>query len=224
MDYKKNRKYFKPISYKLGIILILVGLFFWIGNVNAGIVILLAGVAHLAWQFYGRPSDAKLDELCKETGKKALQRGLAKMGLDEEQVNLIEPILVDGFYFEPISHKPNLVIQGRDGQWRSSNYEATVFYFSENQVHAFTHQFSLIDPDMVDSTDEYFYKDVVSVATASGSITQKDKKGNDIGITVECFKLTTSGGNSISCAVSDAAGAERSIQGMRQLLRDKKSA
>lgn len=223
MDYKKNKKYFKPISYKPGIILILVGLFFLIGFWQSAFI-LLAGVAHLAWQFYGRPSDAQVDEICKETGKKALQRGLAKMGLDEEQVNLIEPILVDGFYFESISHKPNLVIQGRDGQWRSSNYEATVFYFSENQVHAFTHQFSLIDSDTVDSTDEYFYKDVVSVATASGSITQKDKKGNDVAIAVECFKLTTSGGNSISCAVSDAAGAERSIQGMRQLLRDKKSA
>lgn len=223
MNYAKNKKYFKASSLKPAIVLIVLGLLFFMGSKLFGFVLIAAGAAILYFQIKGRPSDAEIDSICKNEIANAVQRGLTKIGVDEDQVKLIDPIIINGPYFKNIA-KGRMVKKGKDNRYRSSNYEVAVLFFSETQVYSYNYRFSLIENEKNENTDEYFYKDIVSVSTSSESTVEKDKKGKEEVFNSEYFKLTTSGGTFISCAVWDIGGTERSIQGMKQLLRDKKSA
>ncbi|WP_438445113.1 hypothetical protein [Gorillibacterium sp. sgz5001074] len=223
MNYKRNKRYFKTTRLKPGIILILFGLFTFVGFRVAGLLIVVAGIAHIYFQVRGKPTDAEIDAICKNEINDAVKNGLSKIGIDEEQVQLIEPIIIDGPYFDNIARE-YLWKQGKDGLFRSSNYEVAVLFFSESQVYCYTYRFSLVDNERNENTDEYFYKDVVAVSTSSDKITMKNTKGKDEFINLEHFMLTTVAGTSISCSVSDIGGIERSIQGMKQLLREKKGA
>ena len=87
-----------------------------------------------------------------------------------------------------------------------------------------------------ESTDEYFYKDVVSIATKTESKTYSSDKFGDVQLNAaETFVLTTSGGTSIEMVLRDpkliemmgggnipTTEAERAIQVVRKMLREKK--
>ncbi len=68
-----------------------------------------------------------------------------------------------------------------------------------------------------ESTDVYFYKDIVSVSTASETVEVLGFK-----IDYEYFKLTTAGGTALSVSLRDVDNAQRSINAMRALLKTKK--
>jgi len=88
-----------------------------------------------------------------------------------------------------------------------------------------------------ESTDEYFYKDVVSVSTKSESRTVNIPKLGTLQLnTAETFTLTTSGGTSLSVLLRDptliekmgggeipTTRAEKAIQTVRKMLREKKA-
>ena len=61
--------------------------------------------------------------------------------------------------------KTALVKKGKDGLYRSNKYQAVMFFFSDNEVHCFTYDFSITASGQKESTDVYFYKDIVSVST-----------------------------------------------------------
>lgn len=93
------------------------------------------------------------------------------------------------------------------------------------------------------NTDEYFYKDVVSISTKTIFRTYKieDKKlakelgGKNIELNeAETFSLTTSGGTSVEIILRDpkltklmgeipTIQSEKTIQSVRKMLRDKKT-
>ncbi|CAG7654004.1 hypothetical protein ACFQI7_32105 [Paenibacillus allorhizosphaerae] len=223
MNYGRNKKYFKSTSITPWVILIIVGLLMLSANKIVGFIMILGGAALIFLKIKGTPTDAEIDAICKSEIENAVKKGLSKIGIDEEQVQLIEPIVINGPCFENIA-KEYLTKKGKDGRLRSSNYEFAVLLFSENQVYSYNYRFSLIENERNEKTDEYFYKDIVSVSTSSDNVKTKNKKGKEEVFNLEYFRLTTSGGTSISCSVWDVGGTERSIQGMKQLLREKKSA
>lgn len=74
--------------------------------------------------------------------------------------------------------------------------------------------------------DEYFYNDIVSVATS----TEKNvvEKGavpeRDVTVDVENFKITTTGGTIAKCSIAVLnESVQQSITAMKHLLRDKKN-
>jgi hypothetical protein len=78
-------------------------------------------------------------------------------------------------------------------------------------------------------TDEFFYKDIVSVSTKSGNITHNNSFWQQIqqiiqnkNVTFEEFVLTTSGGTTIGATLHDYEEAEDSIKAFKNLLREKK--
>ena len=81
------------------------------------------------------------------------------------------------------------------------------------------------DTGPLEMTDIYFYRDVVSVATVSASFTLTLVGDTDAGtIHSDSFKLTTSGGTVISCALGGLDPTiEKKIQGARKLIRRKSS-
>lgn len=229
INYDRNKKYFKQSSPKAGIILILVGLVLTLilsqsAAILIGLLVIAGGIALLYFQIAGKPSDEEVDADALSAIADVQKRALAKLGLDSDEVALIEPVVVHGYYYKKIASGV-LVKLGKDRVFRSSNYEGVVLFFSEHQLHAYKFQFSLVSPqESREQTDEYFYKDVVSVATQSETFAINDVKGHSQQVNFEEFKLTTTGGTSITSSIRDEGSVSRVISGARSLIREKKIA
>ncbi len=218
MDYKKNSKYFEPVSLKGGIIAIIIGLIlFGAEQAVFGLIAIAVGALLIYRQVGNRPTDADIDAAVSSQLKNMKARALKKLGVDEDEVSEIAPISFDGYVFNKA-----LVKQGKDGLYRSSKYQAVMFLFSDNEVHCYTYDFSIVDSTQKESTDVYFYKDIVSVSTQTEGTEYSVGNGKSSQFDYEYFKLTTAGGTSVSCAVRNIDDAQRSINGMRSLIKNKK--
>lgn len=103
--------------------------------------------------------------------------------------------------------------KGRDGIIRSSAAEFTIFLFSENQVFIYTMEFSLIGPETKESSQEYFYRDIVSIST------ERSKSGSHV------FTIKVSSGDSEKIPYGrETPDIQQTITAFRQLIRDKKNA
>ncbi|MBS4223178.1 hypothetical protein [Lederbergia citrea] len=224
MDYKRNRRYFESISWKGAIISIIIGLILLSAYAPLGVIILIAAGAYLYFKIKGRPTDGEIDAIIQKQADIALQKGYDKLGVDPDEVNLIDPIVIHGPMFQRI-RLPYLTKKGKDEYVRSSNHEIMVFFFSEQQVYFYNYSFSIIDDEINEGTDEYFYRDVVSVSTSSTTTTYTDSRTKkEETFSLEVFKLTTSGATSMTCAIQDSNSVQNQIRGMKNLLREKKSA
>lgn len=229
INYERNKKYFKQSSPKAGIILIIIGIVLTLilsqtAAIFIGLLALAGGIAVLVMQNSGKPTDADIDADAADAIAGVKKRALGKLGLDEEEVKLIDPVIVHGYYYKNIASGVQVKL-GKDRVFRSSNYEGVVLFFSEHQLHSFKFQFSLTNSsESREQTDEYFYKDVVSVATQSETFKINDIKGNSQQVNFEEFKLTTTGGTSITSSIRDEGSVSRVISGARSLIREKKIA
>jgi hypothetical protein len=103
--------------------------------------------------------------------------------------------------------------KGRDGIIRSSAATFTIFLFSDNQVFIYTLEFSLIAPEKKESSQEYFYRDIVSISTETA------KSGSHI------FTIKISSGDSekIPYGQEEESDIQQKINAFRQLIREKKN-
>lgn len=216
MEYKRNKMYFDTSSMKVAIAILIIGIVLTLAQPVVGILVLIIGV-FLFVKF--RIKDEQIDAAVASQLSNMKERALKKLGLDEDEVNEIAPISFDGYVY-----KDALIKKGKDGKYRSSKYQAVMFFFSSNEVHCYTYDFSLIEDSQRESTDVYFYKDIVSVSTQTEGTEYTVGNGKSGKFDYEYFRLTTAGGTSISCSVRNADDAQRSINGMRSLIRSKKMA
>jgi len=230
MDYNRNKKYFEDQNFKGAIIALIIGGIIFLAGASGGsggaavVGLIIAGIGGflIYSKTSGRPTDSEIDQTCLDQVKNLKDLALQKHGLDADQVKEADPILFSGYYYENI--RSGCLYQiGKDNLYRSSNYEAVIFLFSAEQVYCYTNRFSIIADEKQESTDEYFYKDIVSASTASNTKTYTNKANQEKTINYQFFKLTTSGGTSISASVLNMGDAERAINGMKSLLRNKKS-
>lgn len=212
MDYAKNKKYFAPSNVKTGVIVLIVGIILLAVQPILGIIVAAVGGLLIYLAVGGRPSDSDIDAAVNSQLSNLQQRALNKLGLDIEEVKEITPISFHGY-----DYKGALVKQGKDNLYRSSKYEAVMFFFAADDVHCYTYNFSITEDWHRDKTDVYFYKDLVSVSTQTDNMTVGTLKFD-----YEYFELTTKGGTSISCNVRNANDSQRSINAMRQLILAKK--
>ena len=160
-------------------------------------------------------SDAEYDKAVQSALEFLKEQALEKLGVDEDEVSEIEPILFGGYDYSNYT----LSKQGEDGIWRTNKYEVVYLFFSQNEVHCYTLEFSTSESKTRESTDVYFYKDVVSVSTCSKSV-----KIEGYEYEYEMFKLVTAGGTVLEVSLKDVEKNSRnSINAMRQLLREKKA-
>jgi hypothetical protein len=228
IDHGRNAKYFEPTSYKGGIALGVVGLILLLTGKPAAALwgLLFAGLgAFLIYrQTAGRPTDADIERQVHAVMAELPQRALQKLGLDADEVTLIDPIIVGGFFHGTLG-TGSRVKRGKDGRLRSSLFEEVAIFFAEQELHAYKYQVSLVRMDeSSERTDVYFYRDVVSVSTRSSSRpVPVVGEARPQAFKTEVFTLTTSGGTDIECAMAatdDVVG--HNIQGARQLVRNKK--
>lgn len=225
MDYRRNQKYFSKMSWKLPIVLIVIGAIIFLAGVSGsagaaffGILLIAAGVAYIVLKTKGTPTDQEYDSAVQKQLDGLKAKALSKLGIDEDEVKEIEPIVLGGYDFDHY----NLCKLGKDNKWRTNRYEVIYLFFSQNEVHCYSYEFCTTEEKKTESTDVYFYQDIVSASTASTSAKLTDDKGVQKDYEYESFKLTTAGGTALNVSMRDVDEAQRSINAMRQLLRAKK--
>lgn len=223
MDYKFNRGYFEKIPWFLLSFIGLIGIILLFYYFLIGFLILLVVGAFLFYKLYGKPKDGDMDLVYEEQAQLAIQRGFEKLGIRAGSAMLMDPIVIHGPLIDKISFEP-VVFKGRDNIVRSSNYGVVVFYFGEEQVYYYHHTFSVIDDEVNEVFGELFYKDIVSISTATITTPYFDAhKRKERFFKQNIFEMTTSGGFKIKCPIQDLARVENHLEGMKDILRKRKN-
>ena len=200
------------------------------GNVIAvGVVALLLSVLFI-WLLIRMKDipDRVVDDVAKSQLISLRERAFDKLGIDEDEVNEIPPIVFHGYDYSIIADGvtsnglgATYYKFGKDCRLRTNQYRVVMLYFSANEMYCYEYNFSLTENSQRESTDTYFYRDIVSLSTQTetANVGAEKRKYN-----YENFRLTTTGGTSISCSVreDEVEDAQRSIKGMRSLLKEKK--
>ena len=121
---------------------------------------------------------------------------------------------MDGYIFNNVTR----IKYGTDRIWRSNKFRRISVFFSENEVYVYTKTINTLRNQADESTDVYFYDDIVSVSTSSETETILGRT-----INYEAFKITTKGGTSLSIPMLNKVDTQRSINEMRNLLKSKKN-
>jgi hypothetical protein len=189
-----------------------------------------------------KPDDAQMDAWLDEELKVLHGKALSKTGTDSSEL-VGEPVMVTGPRFWNVAGAKVAFKKGKDNVLRFTPVGVTVLNFTPNQLIAYSAALDLTTGNTLnESTDEYFYRDVVSVSTKTKSMTVQVSgtdalKGGLQLNAAETFELTTSGGTSIEVVLRDPSliekmgggeipttRAEKAIQTVRKMLREKKGA
>ena len=159
------------------------------------------------------------------------KKALDKIGLDESQVNEVAPIHFEDYYHAEEKDKTRTwARRGKDGVWRSSAYQVSWIFFSSTQVYLYQNTFNLDEDGKKETTEEYFYKDIVNFSTASDTVEKETvEKVNCKGeATIKRTSVNTSRfalivpGDKFYCAMKQNDYSEKAVQGMKAKLREKK--
>jgi len=232
------KKYFKPFP-TWAVWFILAGLIvalFGGGAIVAGIIILAIGAIGIYGAIGGKPDDKKMDEYIAEDLSQAKIKSLQKTSIDESEL-VGESVVVTGPRLWNTADADILHKKGKDGILRFTPINISVLHMTQHQIVSYQCCLDLTTGNYLnESTDEYFYKDVVSVATKTESKSYSSEKFGTIQLdAAETFVLTTSGGTSVETVLKDpklidimgggdipTTEAERAIQVVRKMLREKK--
>ncbi len=145
------------------------------------------------------------------------QKALSKIGLDEDELQEIPPIMFEGFTFKNAWSK-----RRANGNWISSAYQVSWLFFSATEVYIYQYTINMDEDKKSESTEEYFYRDVTSFNTRTETETAKDIHGNKVEVESNKFAIIVPGAT-LCVALDDTNGDfEAAIQGMKQKLREKK--
>ncbi len=158
-------------------------------------------------------------------------KAISKIGLDESEISLIKPVCIKGYLYD---NKNAYAKYGKDGQWRSSMYQVSWLFFSETQVYLYQYTFNFDENGKKESSEEYFYKDVVNFASSEETVekvTWVEAKGcgNKLPTretrNVDTVRLSiVVPGDKMYCSATVTDDTfETSIKGMKNLLREKKN-
>lgn len=228
MNYSRNRKYFQPTSVLGPVLMLVCGVwlalpgFGWLQE--GGWVLVLLGVAMIAGAILilrnisrGRVSDEEIDKVVGDYAEQVRETALKKLNVDPSEVSSVDPLIVLGYDFNDATR----IKRGKDLKYRTNVAELVVIWFADDVLHAYKEHFSLTSRNFAgNETHTYFYKDVVSISTTQGKVNAKLAKGGKV--TYDEFRLTTSGGTTVGCSILNENLSERSIQGARTLVMERK--
>ncbi len=234
-------KYFMSKFPKWAIFLIVIGvlaLFMPPGGVKVVGLLMVIGGGFAIYKSSQVASDAEIDQWTQEDLSKLNKRSLEKMGIDATEL-VSEGVIITGPRLSNLGPAKFGFRKGKDNILRYTPVNSTIINFTQSQLLVYRCALDLIKGNPVnEATDEYFYRDVVSVQTASETVSISLPGTEFQGLQcneTETFKLTTSGGTSVSMALRDPSliqkmgggempttTAERAIQTIRKMLREKK--
>lgn len=168
--------------------------------------------------------DALIQSIVQRLDPKA--RGLQKLGLDESQVEKV--ISFANFKYEQGTNDSFYWKFGEDGCFRSSIYEVTYLFFTRDEILAYQLTLSSDWEQHDEATSEYYYKDITAFTTET--VQQdviEDVKGEETKVykTVKHeFQIVVPNDRfSVVLGTKPTQEEDDAIQGMKSLLREKKS-
>ena len=239
MNYKRNEKYFKavpkPPIKTIGIIILGCWLAVFLNLVPLQAVIILGVIVglYLIASVLGRPSDAEIDAQLNSLMGALEGQALRKLGIDEEETKIAPPLFLKGYAFGgsrlgDVANMKLYDVRGKDGLWRSPECVLSAWFFTENQIHYYKRTVSLVSPSFKEYTDEFFYKDVVSIKTDELERPWTDPKtgreSKDYKTRWTAFMLRNAGGETTECVCNSTEEADNAVNAMRSLVRQKKNA
>lgn len=141
---------------------------------------------------------------------------MEKCGLDEDDVYEIEPAMLQGFVFENAYAK-----RLANGEWISSSYQVSWIFFTSDQLNIYRYTFNMDDDKIKESTDQFYYKDVTALSTASETEEAHDIKGQKFEVESSMFKMVVPG-EKIVVSMNGVLDADSKIRAMKQKLKEKK--
>lgn len=143
-------------------------------------------------------------------------RALSKIGLDEDEVYEIPPVMFEGFTFTNAFAK-----RRANGNWVSSAYQVTWLFFSSTQIYIYRYTFHMDEDKKQENTDEFFYKDVTSLSTSSETEIAHGLGDEKFEIETNKFNIIVPG-DKIFVSLDGVSNSEEVVQAMKQKLREKK--
>lgn len=199
-------------------------------SVGVGIVFYISNKIN---RFESLPSDVQMDHWLNEDINLLIKnRPYDKLGISEKEIVSESLLVVGPVYWNVNGFDINDVLmkKGKDGFNRFSIWTIQVFMFTENYLCSYKCHYNWIKNTYInESTNEFFYKDVVSVKTDTVSSAYTLINGQRL-VHSEAFQLKLAGDeitvitNDISLNTSSimASKAEKAVQSIRAMLRDKK--
>lgn len=235
MDYSRNEKYFRPNPSPKAIIifavmgLILLSCKLWFLGMIAVVLAVIIGVV----MYGGRPTDAEIDAQRDSFMSALKDQAIKKLGIDEEEAKIAPPLFLRGYSFgrSVLGDKANQNVcdkKGKDGYWRSPECTLSAFFFTEHEIHYYCRTVSLVSDAFKEYTEEFFYKDVVSIKTDEIEKPFFDPKTGEESPTEKtrwtAFMLRNTGGETTKCSCNNTEEADNAVNAMRSLVRQKKNA
>jgi len=202
-------------------------------TISLFMVFAAAGVFHMR---KGRPTDAAMDEWLAHDLDNLTALSLSKVGLQKSALTR-QSVVVTGPTVWKIKDVAKHSKVGDDKILRYTPVAVTVIHFTKDQLVAYSCVLDLLTgKPHRESTDEFFYRDIVAVQT------KKEAKKMEVdGVPLdmkaaETFSITTSGGNTLSVFLTDptlvakmgggeisTARAEQALAVVRSVVRENKS-
>lgn len=166
----------------------------------------------------------------KIAGLNTKQMALKKLGIDEEEVQEIEPVTFEGYIFN--DRPDNLIARATTNTWVSSDYQITWLFFGEKELFIYQYSFSMTSDSKRENTMQYFYQDVTNFAAASdtyqkwvmedagGCISVKERR--QVSTDSDEFKIVVPG-DTLKCSMTPTETTDSSIRAMRNKLREMKN-
>lgn len=185
-------------------------------------------------RYEARPSDSQMDSWLYEDFQEIIDNNpLPKLGLDKSEL-VSESLLVPGPVFWEVSGFNNSEIirrMGSGGFYRYSIWTLQIFVFTENFLGSYKCYYNWLRNTVInESTNEFFYKDVVSVKTETESTAHTLMNGERLE-KAQAFQLNLSG-DSVKIIIDDTSlktssemtsKVDKVVQSIRTMIRQKKS-
>jgi len=171
-----------------------------------------------------KQAEASIDKIF-SSEKATYKDALDEWGIDRKETNLIDPVIVagplrvpnprsnlgyrDANIFMQIASKSGLLCKN-NGKIRGCFYGSFILGFTEKQVLFYEKNWNVYDTEVSVTTREIFYRDVTSVSVESND----DKT---------LIKLMVGGESFNSGYINKEDLREEHIQGVKNLIREKKS-
>ncbi|MFX0137564.1 MAG: hypothetical protein ACFFDN_28255 [Candidatus Hodarchaeota archaeon] len=254
---KLIRNYFKPFPkwttwmILIGVVIFFIGILATAVMAIIGVAIMGLGVLGIVLSSKGKPTDSQMEEFLEEDKKKLAEKAIKKLGIDESELVGDVIYLPPGLIFQgwdearairDNTHLPPHALKvGKDKILRFGAFQYQAFFPTDKFLGSFGCVWDFCSGESAnEQTEEFFYKDVVSVTTKTEDrIISNPKTRSPIKISDwETFRLSVSRGESISVIlrseqflkkfIKEAADiptttAEKAIQTVRTILREKKA-
>ncbi len=156
------------------------------------------------------------------------QRAIEKIGLDESEIEEIEPIPLSGYVFE--NKNDIILVKAVKDRAVSSRFSVTWIFFSKTQMYTYTYTFETISDNVWETTRDYFYQDVTCMTMVqrvvekidvikSGCLSTESVIKNNF--LVDTLEIVVPGA-SYSFSMRNNEDLERSLRAAKAMLRERK--